>query len=165
MEGAGCTSFGLMDIAGLVLVFLYFRAPIQRIEDTALLMDAWGRDGATWKRRMIRQYWVPPVIYTAFLIGIVCLYHYFKLPPEAPEWEKFKVAYWLWWAMIPLWPFVMCIRANRAYSSLEEWHQAQIEHRIAAGMASPADYYGYIQSVKEREYNRGYSAGKMFSKW
>jgi len=106
---------------------------------------------------------MPPVYLTATLVGAVLLLHLFKVPPEAPEWEIGEAAYYLLLIMIPLWPLLFCIRANMAYSRLEAWHQTQIEHRIAAGMASPADYYGYIQNVKEREYNRGYSDGEFMS--
>lgn len=114
---------------------------------------------------MIRQYWLPPVIYTACLVVFFILYRIYNLPPEAPEWDaRMGVAFWLWAAMFPLWPFVMCIRADRAYSRLEAWRRMQVEHRIAAGLASSADYYHYIQDAKEDAYNEGYSAGKRF-KW
>lgn len=158
--GGSCLNFGLLDFGLLFLVFLYFREPLRRIEDTALLMKAWGWPGGeAWRQQMIRQYWMPPLIYTIFLVGVVFLYHAFKLPPEAPEWKKFEIAFWLWVAMIPGWPFVMCIRADRAYYRLEAWRRAGVEHRIAAGLASPADYYSYIQDVKEEAYNQGYSSG------
>jgi len=160
----GCSQFSILDITLIpLLLFFYCRAPVQRIADTALLMNAYGRDGDTWKRRMLRQYWQPPAIVAGTLVTLVVLLLSFKLPSSLRD-DLGDIALallYVLFAMIPLWPLVFCIRANRAYSRLEAWREMQIEHRIAAGMATPADYYGYIQNVKEREYNRGYSAGRM----
>lgn len=148
----------------ILLILLYFCAPLPRIADTALLMDAWGWDGETWRRRIIRQYWMPPAIFTGALVVMVILFHDLKIPLEAQVWKIWKVAYYIWCAMIFLWPLSFCIRADRAYYRLETWRRMQVEHRIAAGLASSADYYHYIQDAKEDAYNEGYSDGEMF-KW
>lgn len=158
---------GILDFTILPLfLFFYFRAPVQRIADTALLMNAYGRDGEAWKRRLLRQYWQPPVIFTGLIVGTIIMAFLNIIPPHLLTEELLNAVMFIWAAMLFLWPLVFCIRANRAYFALEEWRQSQIEHRIAAGMASSADYHGYIQAVKEREYNRGYSDGDFMAfKW
>ncbi len=164
MQGSGCTSFGLTDIVILPVIILYYYAPVQRISDTAALMNAWRGDGDIWRKRMLSQYWKPIVYLGAAVVSTIFIHFGLKINIHPLQPYIFYAAFVVWFIMLFIWPFVFCIRANRAYYRLEEWHQMQIEHRIAAGMASPADYYGYIQAVKEREYNRGYSAGKMMSR-
>jgi len=144
----------------LVLLFFYYRAPLQRIDDTAVVMMAYGRDGEAWKQHLIKRYWQWPLKLTAAIGGYLFLcFGVFKPEPLSLPLEIGAAATVIFMIFVMIWPAINCWKANKTFYELEAWREAEVERRIAAGIASSSDYYNHMQTVKRREYNRGYSDG------
>jgi len=143
-----------------VILFFYYRAPLRRIDDTAVIMMAYGRDGEAWKQHLIKRYWQWPLKLTA-AVGGYCYLCYGVMKPEPYSFPMYvgATAIGFYMAFIFFWPAIICWKANKTFYELEAWREAEVERRIAAGIASSSDYYNHMQTVKKREYNRGYDDG------
>jgi len=143
-----------------VLLFFYYRAPLQRIDDTAVVMMAYGRDGEAWKQHLIKRYWQWPLkVIAAFAAYTFICFYVINAEPGTP---LLVIGAWIMvfiLIFVFIWPAINCWKANKTFYELEAWREAEVERRIAAGIASSSDYYNHMQTVKRREYNRGYSDG------
>jgi hypothetical protein len=143
----------------LGFLWLYIVGPAKHIKNTASMWKAYGEDGEGLKQRLIGQYWKPPLVVIAILAGFFLFCLAMGSPPNSDLLCFYATIGKLATICLFAWPLIMLVRSYSKRTVLEKWKQQGLEYRIASGMASSGDIYGYMQGVKKREYKKGYWDG------
>lgn len=142
-------------------LFFFLRLPIWQINKTFDMMRryaAYGENSILWRQQIVKKYWKVPLIYMAIVTIAVFIPFYQRLPEILETLIAGAFAYGIPFFLF-FWPLIILLAARAKRITIEHCRQEDLEHRIASGMASSGDIYGYMQGVKKREYEKGYWNG------